>query len=110
HGSPRDETGRPAPLLVLAMGKLGGRELNFSSDVDLVFLYPDGATLLGRGDDDAGSYYRRLAQLLIRLLDRPTEDGFVLRVDTRLRPFGSSGPLVVSVSAFESYLIQHGRD
>jgi [glutamine synthetase] adenylyltransferase / [glutamine synthetase]-adenylyl-L-tyrosine phosphorylase len=104
-----DETGAPAPLLVLAMGKLGGRELNFSSDVDLVFLHPDGARLDGR-DDDAQEYYRRLAQLFIKVLDQPTDDGFVLRVDTRLRPFGQSGPLVVGLTPFEAYLVQHARD
>src|SRR5690606_2521003 len=103
------ESGSPAPLLVLAMGKLGGRELNFSSDVDLVFLHPDGVRLDGR-DGDPQEYYRRLAQALIRLLDRTTDDGFALRVDTRLRPFGQSGPLVVGLSAFEAYLVQHARD
>ncbi|HEX7079932.1 MAG TPA: bifunctional [glutamate--ammonia ligase]-adenylyl-L-tyrosine phosphorylase/[glutamate--ammonia-ligase] adenylyltransferase [Gammaproteobacteria bacterium] len=107
-GVPVDETGEAAPLLVVAMGKLGGRELNFSSDVDLVFLRPDDAVLEGGGDVEG--YYRRLAQHLIRLLDQPTDDGYVLRVDTRLRPFGQSGPLVVGVSAFESYLVQHARD
>src|SRR5690606_20729309 len=110
HGTPVDETGEPAPLLVLAMGKLGGRELNFSSDVDLVFLHADEVRLDGGDEEDVSAYYRRLAQRLIRLLDQPTDDGFVLRVDTRLRPFGASGPLVVSMSAFESYLVQHGRD
>ena len=66
------------------------------------------------GDDDAlaraQAYYPRLAQRLIRLLDHKTDDGFVFRVDTRLRPFGASGPLVVSMAALESYLVQHGRD
>jgi [glutamine synthetase] adenylyltransferase / [glutamine synthetase]-adenylyl-L-tyrosine phosphorylase len=111
---PRDGFGKPLPLLVLGMGKLGGGELNFSSDVDLVFLYPDGAL---EAEDDAATeptepetYYLRVAQLLIKLLDLNTGDGFVYRVDTRLRPFGASGPLVVSVSSFESYLVQHGRD
>ena len=108
-GRPVDEHGAPAPLLVLAMGKLGGRELNFSSDVDLVFLHPDGVRLDGR-DADPAEYYRRLAQALIRLLDRTTDDGFALRVDTRLRPFGQSGPLVVGLAAFEAYLVQHARD
>src|SRR5690606_29481656 len=108
-GRPVEADGRPAPLLVLAMGKLGGRELNFSSDVDLVLLHPDGARLDGRGDD-VQEYYRRLAQLLIRALDHPTDDGIALRVDTRLRPFGQSGPLVVGLTAFEAYLVQHARD
>jgi len=109
-GRPVDEHGVPAPLLVLAMGKLGGRELNFSSDVDLVFLHPDGVRLDGRDAEEPAEYYRRLAQTLIRLLDQTTDDGFALRVDTRLRPFGQSGPLVVGLTAFEAYLVQHARD
>ncbi len=108
-GRPINAQGQPAPLLVLAMGKLGGRELNFSSDVDLVFLQPDDARLDGRSAD-IQEYYRRLAQWLIRLLDQVTDDGFALRVDTRLRPFGQSGPLVVGLPAFEAYLVQHARD
>ena len=99
--------GRPGPLLVLGMGKLGGHELNFSSDVDLVLVYPDLA------DDSAEAheeYFLRLSQFLIRLLDERTADGMVYRVDTRLRPFGKSGPLAISIGALESYLVQHGRD
>ncbi len=101
--------GEPAPLLVLGMGKLGGCELNFSSDIDLVLLYPDGARMQQAGVE-VEDYFRRLAQLAVRLLDERTQDGFVFRVDTRLRPFGSSGPLVVSMSALEAYLVRHGRD
>ncbi|HUO67006.1 MAG TPA: bifunctional [glutamate--ammonia ligase]-adenylyl-L-tyrosine phosphorylase/[glutamate--ammonia-ligase] adenylyltransferase, partial [Gammaproteobacteria bacterium] len=112
--APRDAVGKPLPLLVLAMGKLGGGELNFSSDVDLVFLYPDAAVAASADAGDEPSepeiYYVRVAQLLIKLLDQKTADGFVYRVDARLRPFGASGPLVVSISSFESYLVQHGRD
>jgi len=109
-GCPRDRDGRAAPLLVLAMGKLGGRELNFSSDIDLVWLYPEGLAFDGPSNIEVEEYFRRLAQSLIKLLDEVTEDGFVYRVDTRLRPFGASGPLVVSVAALESYLVRHGRD
>jgi [glutamine synthetase] adenylyltransferase / [glutamine synthetase]-adenylyl-L-tyrosine phosphorylase len=107
-GRPRDAAGNELPLLVLGMGKLGGGELNFSSDVDLVFLYPDGAHLEANVEPE--TYFLRLAQFLIRLLDQRTEDGFAYRVDTRLRPFGTSGPLAVSVAAFEAYLVEHGRD
>jgi [glutamine synthetase] adenylyltransferase / [glutamine synthetase]-adenylyl-L-tyrosine phosphorylase len=114
HGRPRDASGKELPLLVLGMGKLGGNELNFSSDVDLVFLFPDVAVETTEKDSDAAAdaevYYTRAAQLLIKLLDQVTAEGFVYRVDTRLRPFGASGPLVVSISALESYLVQHGRD
>jgi [glutamine synthetase] adenylyltransferase / [glutamine synthetase]-adenylyl-L-tyrosine phosphorylase len=107
-GRPRGGDGNEAPLLVLGMGKLGGYELNFSSDVDLVFLYPDGARLERKVEPE--TYFLRLAQLLIKLLDQRTDDGFAYRVDTRLRPFGTSGPLAVSLAAFEAYLVEHGRD
>ena len=110
YGRPENDAGKSARLLVLGMGKLGGRELNYSSDIDLVFLYPDEAQLPGRERADIEEYFTRLAQLLIKLLDQVTEHGFVFRVDTRLRPFGTSGPLVLSVSALETYLLQHGRD
>jgi glutamate-ammonia-ligase adenylyltransferase len=100
--------GRPTTLLILGMGKLGGLELNFSSDVDLVLLYPDPAE--GEDADAIEDYCRRLAQRLISLLDERTADGIVYRVDTRLRPFGKSGPLALSMGAFEAYLVQHGRD
>jgi glutamate-ammonia-ligase adenylyltransferase len=119
-GRLRDAVGEELPLLVLGMGKLGGGELNFSSDVDLVFLYPDGSENGDSADAPIGeaavqavepeTYYLRLSQLLIKFLDQVTEDGLVYRVDTRLRPFGASGPLAVSLPAFESYLVQHGRD
>jgi glutamate-ammonia-ligase adenylyltransferase len=108
-GRPRGADGRELPLLVLGMGKLGGVELNFSSDVDLVFLYPDGA-VEGSVRGELESYYLRLGQLLIKLLDQRTEDGFAYRVDMRLRPFGMSGPLALGLAAFEAYLVQHGRD
>ena len=99
--------GRPGPLLIIGMGKLGGHELNFSSDVDLVFAYPD---LAEGSTDNREDYYLRLSQRLIKLLDERTADGIVYRVDTRLRPFGKSGPLAISLGALESYLVQHGRD
>jgi [glutamine synthetase] adenylyltransferase / [glutamine synthetase]-adenylyl-L-tyrosine phosphorylase len=107
-GRPRGADGNEAPLLVLGMGKLGGHELNFSSDVDLVFLYPDDARLERNVEPE--TYFLRLSQLLIKLLDQRTDDGFAYRVDTRLRPFGTSGPLAVSLAAFEAYLVEHGRD
>ncbi|MEQ9562642.1 MAG: bifunctional [glutamate--ammonia ligase]-adenylyl-L-tyrosine phosphorylase/[glutamate--ammonia-ligase] adenylyltransferase, partial [Woeseiaceae bacterium] len=108
-GRVRDVEGSPVPLIVLAMGKLGGHELNFSSDVDLVFLYPRDGESDGERQLEANEYFTRWARLVVSLLDEVTADGFVYRVDTRLRPFGDSGPLVVSFAAFESYLLQHGR-
>jgi glutamate-ammonia-ligase adenylyltransferase len=109
-GLPLGEDGASVPFIVVAMGKLGGRELNFSSDIDLVFLYArSGQTGGARGIDNA-EYFDRLGRELIRLLDERTEDGFVFRVDMRLRPFGDSGPLAVSLASLEDYLQQHGRD
>ena len=92
------------------MGKLGGRELNFSSDVDLVFLFPALGETDGRRSIANEDFFTRLGQQLIRLLETQTADGFVYRVDLRLRPFGESGALVASLAAFEDYLEQHGRD
>ena len=103
------DSGRPVPLVILAMGKLGGRELNFSSDVDLIFLHPENGTSDGDRELAAHQYFTRLSRLIVGFLDEVTEDGFVYRVDTRLRPFGDSGPPVVSFAALESYLLQHGR-
>jgi len=109
HGRPVSDAGTPMDLLVLAMGKLGGRELNFSSDVDLVFLFEQGGETGGRRPISHDQFFIRQGQRVIRLLDESTEDGIVFRVDMRLRPFGDSGPLVVSLAAFEDYLQQHGR-
>ncbi|NOR68040.1 MAG: bifunctional [glutamate--ammonia ligase]-adenylyl-L-tyrosine phosphorylase/[glutamate--ammonia-ligase] adenylyltransferase, partial [Woeseiaceae bacterium] len=108
-GIPRNEHRAEIPVVVLAMGKLGGRELNFSSDVDLIFLYTDDGETDGRRPLSAHEYFTRLTQQIVALLDEVTADGFVFRVDTRLRPFGDSGPPVVSFAALESYLPQHGR-
>ena len=102
--------GEPAPLVVLGMGKLGGKELNFSSDIDIIFLYPGGAESDGRKSLSAHEYFTRLSRHVVALLDEVTADGFAFRVDTRLRPFGDSGPPVTSFAALESYLLQHGRD
>jgi [glutamine synthetase] adenylyltransferase / [glutamine synthetase]-adenylyl-L-tyrosine phosphorylase len=117
HGEPRAESGGTQPLLVIAMGKLGGRELNFSSDIDLVFLFPEhGDTDADESGESSGrsisneEFFTRLGQGLIRLLGARTEDGFVFRVDLRLRPFGDSGPLAASFASFEDYMQRHGRD
>lgn len=109
-GTPHDEAGQPQQLIVLGMGKLGGRELNYSSDIDLIFVYP------GKGETDGPrrlsneEFFRRLGQKLIKALNEITADGFVFRVDMRLRPFGESGPLVMPASAFEEYYQTHGRE
>ncbi len=110
YGRLRDSHGREVPLVILAMGKLGGRELNFSSDIDLIFLYSEDGETDGDRTLSAQEYFGRLTHQVIALIDESTADGFVFRIDTRLRPFGDSGPPVVSFAALESYLLQHGRD
>ncbi len=110
HGAPRRGDGSVLPLLVLGMGKLGGGELNFSSDIDLVFLFAEHGETDGRRPLSHEEYFNRLGRRVAQLLGTVTHEGFVYRVDLRLRPFGESGPLVVSFGAFEDYLQQHGRD
>lgn len=97
-------TGRP-DLVVVAMGKLGGRELNVSSDIDLIFLHP----FLHPEDGDQ-ERLERAGRKLISLLQDVSEDGFVFRVDMRLRPYGGSGPLVASYDALENYFVSQGRE
>ena len=110
-GTPCNRQGEPQPLLVLGMGKLGGGELNFSSDIDLIFTYPEhGQTQGGRRELDNAVFFTRLGQRLIKALDNITEDGFVYRVDMRLRPLGEGGPLVLSFSSMEDYYQEQGRD
>ncbi len=110
HGKPRCEDGSVAEIVVLGMGKLGGRELNFSSDVDLIFCFTEHGETDGSRPKSNEEYFRLLAQRVVGVLSKKTGDGFVYRVDIRLRPFGDSGPVAVSLPALESYLAQHGRD
>lgn len=109
-GAVRDAQGRVLRLVVLGLGKLGGGELNFSSDVDLVYAYPRVGTSDGPRALDAETYFVRLGQRLVQLLDAPTVDGFCHRVDLRLRPFGDSGRLALSFDAMEAYFQREGRD
>jgi len=110
YGVPQYADGAPMPMVVVGMGKLGGRELNFSSDIDLVFLFPGYGETVHAAPVSHDEFFIRLGQALLRLLATVTVDGFVFRVDMRLRPFGDSGPLACGFSAFEDYLLQHGRD
>ena len=112
YGTPYGaDSGQPQSLVVLGMGKLGGNELNFSSDIDLIFAYPEaGQTRGGRQELDNQAYFTRLGQMVIRLLDAVTEDGFAFRVDMRLRPYGDSGALVGSYNALEVYYQEQGRE
>lgn len=105
------QSGSEQPLVVLGMGKLGGYELNVSSDIDLIFCYPES------GDTDGGKksisnqeYFIKLGQKLINSLDQNTVDGFVFRVDMRLRPYGQSGALVLNFDAMEEYYQTQGRE
>ena len=110
-GVPVNSQGEAQSLLVYGMGKLGGQELNFSSDIDLIFVYPEsGATEGLRRSIDNQLFFTRLGQKLITALNQQTADGFVYRVDMRLRPFGESGPLVLSFNAMENYYQDQGRD
>jgi len=109
-GRPRGAAGAPQDLVVVAMGKLGGRELNVSSDIDLVFLYPEEGETDGARRLSNHEYFVRAGRKLISLLADVTEDGFAFRVDMRLRPYGESGPLVASFEALENYLVAQGRE
>jgi glutamate-ammonia-ligase adenylyltransferase len=115
HGEPRDEHGQPQQMVVVGMGKLGGGELNVSSDIDLIYLYPE------EGDtaaDEAGAaikpignheFFVRLGRKLTAALSEATADGYVFRVDLRLRPWGDSGPFAMGFAMLEDYLVAQGR-
>ncbi|MDZ7583583.1 MAG: bifunctional [glutamate--ammonia ligase]-adenylyl-L-tyrosine phosphorylase/[glutamate--ammonia-ligase] adenylyltransferase [Thiobacillus sp.] len=120
HGEPRDEHGRPQQMVVVGMGKLGGGELNVSSDIDLIYLYPaEGDTAA----DDAAlnkpgaagkpisnhEFFVRLGRKLTAALSEATADGYVFRVDLRLRPWGDSGPFAMGFAMLEDYLVAQGR-
>jgi glutamate-ammonia-ligase adenylyltransferase len=110
-GQALDSQGKAMPLIVIGMGKLGACELNFSSDVDLIFAFAEhGQTVNGPRSISHNEYFTKLGQRLIKALDKKTADGFVFRVDMRLRPFGQSGPLVMSYNALENYYVVHGRE
>lgn len=110
-GTPFDSDGIQQRLVVVGMGKLGACELNFSSDVDLIFAYPEeGETRDGRRSTTNQEFFVRLGQRLINVLDTNNAYGFVFRVDMRLRPFGTSGALAISFDAMEDYYLVHGRE
>lgn len=110
-GTPCNSAGEKQPMLIIGMGKLGGGELNFSSDIDLIFTYPEnGETQGARRSIANAQFFTRLGQRMIKALDQQTFDGFCYRVDMRLRPFGESGPLVMSYAALEDYYQEQGRD
>ena len=110
YGRPKTAAGRPQQLVVLGMGKLGAGELNFSSDIDLVFAFPEPCQTRRRNGVSCEEFFTELGQGLIRALDAQTPEGFVFRVDMRLRPYGDSGPLVMSFDALEEYYQSQGRE
>lgn len=115
HGEPRDEHGNPQRLVVVGMGKLGGGELNVSSDIDLIYLYPEEGNTAS--DDPAAKirsitnheFFIRLGRKLAAAISENTADGYVFRVDLRLRPWGESGPLAMGFAMLEDYLVAQGR-
>ncbi len=109
-GTPHDMAGKTQGLVVLGMGKLGARELNLSSDIDLIFAFPSAGQVDGPRPLSNEQFFIRLAQRLVKALDAQTVDGFVFRVDARLRPFGDAGPLAMSFSAMEDYYQSQARE
>ncbi len=110
-GTPTAKDGSEQHLVILGLGKLGARELNFSSDVDLIFAYPQSGTTRGKGQATGNEdFFSRLCRRLIKVIGQPTADGFVFRVDARLRPLGESGPLAMDFDAMEQYYQQQGRE
>ncbi len=111
YGTPCYDDGSPMNLVVLGMGKLGAWELNVSSDIDLIFTFAEEGETRGEGRTlSHGEFFIKLGQKLIAVLDQQTPEGFVFRVDMRLRPFGDGGPLVTSFDALETYYQAHGRE
>lgn len=104
------QSGKPMRLHIVGMGKLGGAELNVSSDIDLVFTYPEEGETDGGRRISAQEYFTRLARQLIGAISETTADGFVFRVDTRLRPYGEGGPLVANFDMLEAYFATQGRE
>lgn len=110
-GQPMGADKNPQLLHVIAVGKLGGKELNLSSDIDLIFAYPESGETVGGPKTIVNEvFFMQLAQQFIQALNQLTADGFVFRVDMRLRPFGTSGPIVMSFNALRDYYLESGRD
>ncbi|MGD8459394.1 MAG: bifunctional [glutamate--ammonia ligase]-adenylyl-L-tyrosine phosphorylase/[glutamate--ammonia-ligase] adenylyltransferase [Desulfobacterales bacterium] len=111
YGAPTAADGSRQQLVVLGLGKLGARELNFSSDIDLIFAYPKaGQTNGGPRTVSNDDFFTRLGRQLMQVLSRSTADGFVFRTDLRLRPYGENGPLVMHFDALENYYQEQGRE
>ncbi|MDD3528669.1 MAG: bifunctional [glutamate--ammonia ligase]-adenylyl-L-tyrosine phosphorylase/[glutamate--ammonia-ligase] adenylyltransferase, partial [Gallionellaceae bacterium] len=110
HGEPLDGQGQPQRLIVVGMGKLGGRELNVSSDVDPIFVYPEDGETTGPRRITSHDFFVRLGRRLVSTIGETTYDGFVFRVDMRLRPYGDEGPLASSFAMLENYFYTQARE
>ena len=110
RGTPVLSNGSPQQIIVLGMGKLGAYELNYSSDIDLIFAYPKNGVLADRKETSFSEFFTRLCQRLVKVLDEITVDGFVFRTDIRLRPFGDSGPVIMSFEGMENYYQTQARE
>lgn len=110
RGTPLLADGSPQQLVVLGMGKLGAYELNFSSDIDLIFAYPEDGVLPDRKARSYGEFFTRLCQSLVKVLDEITVDGFVFRTDIRLRPYGDSGAIIMTFDGMEHYYLTQARE
>ncbi|MDD5266023.1 MAG: bifunctional [glutamate--ammonia ligase]-adenylyl-L-tyrosine phosphorylase/[glutamate--ammonia-ligase] adenylyltransferase [Methylococcales bacterium] len=110
RGTPLLSNGSPQQIIVLGMGKLGAYELNYSSDIDLIFAYAENGVLPDRKETSYSEFFSRLCQSLVKVLDEITVDGFVFRTDIRLRPFGDSGPIIMSFDGMEHYYQTQARE
>ncbi|OJY44185.1 MAG: glutamine-synthetase adenylyltransferase [Legionella sp. 40-6] len=110
YGKPQNFAQKQANLITIAMGKLGGEELNFSSDIDLIFAYDDVGMTDGGESISNQQFFTKVVQLFVQIMQNTTADGFIFRVDLRLRPNGDSGALVPSLTAMEAYYQDQGRD
>lgn len=110
RGIPTTEDGTPINIVILGMGKLGAWELNYSSDIDLIFAYAEDGVLQDRKETTYGEFFTRICRSLVKVLDEITADGFVFRTDIRLRPFGDSGPIIMTFDGMESYYLTQARE
>ncbi|WP_340120956.1 bifunctional [glutamate--ammonia ligase]-adenylyl-L-tyrosine phosphorylase/[glutamate--ammonia-ligase] adenylyltransferase [Methylobacter svalbardensis] len=110
RGTPLLADGTPQQIVVLGMGKLGAYELNYSSDIDLIFAYAEDGVLPDRKETTYGEFFTKLCRSLVKVLDESTVDGFVFRTDIRLRPYGDSGPIIMSFDGMENYYQTQARE
>ena len=109
-GTPTLANGTPFNIIVLGMGKLGAWELNYSSDIDLIFAYAEDGVLTEKKEISYGEFFTRVCRSLVKVLDEITVDGFVFRTDVRLRPFGDSGPMIMNFDGMENYYLTQARE